>query len=48
MIWNETNMVPVRNLSLVSGQSTKKPVDWKNFLMNSKNKSQMVDVMNEV
>ena len=27
---------------------TKKPADWKNFLMNSQNKSQLVDVMNEV
>jgi len=35
------------NLS-IGGQLTNKPADWKNFLMNSQNKSQLVDVINEV
>jgi len=33
---------------IIGGQLTNKPADWKNFLMNSQNKSQLVDVMNEV
>ena len=33
---------------IIGGQLTKKPADWKNFLKNSQNKSQLVDVMNEV
>ena len=33
---------------IIGGQLTKKPADWKNFLKNSQNKSQLLDVMNEV
>ena len=33
---------------IIGGQLTKRPADWKDFLMNSENKSQLVHVMNEV
>ena len=33
---------------LIGGQLNTRPADWKDFLMNSENKSQLVAVMNEV
>ena len=33
---------------IIGGHLTKRPADWKDFLMNSENKCQLVDVMNEV
>ena len=33
---------------VIGDKLTNKPADWKNFLMNSQNKSQIVDVMNKV
>ena len=33
---------------IIGGQLTKRPADWKDFLMNSENKCQLADVMNEV
>ncbi len=33
---------------IIGGPLTKKPADWKNFLMNGENKSQLVRVMGEV
>ena len=33
---------------IIVGQLTKRPADWKDFLMNSENISQLVHVMNEV
>ena len=36
------------DILIISGPLTKKPADWKTFLMNSENKSQLVDVMNDV
>ena len=45
----ERHMVGTSDTLIISGPPiAKKPADWKTFLMNSENKSQLVDVMNDV
>ena len=44
----ERQMLGTSDTLIISGPLQKKPADWKTCLMNSENKSQLVDVMNDV
>ena len=44
----ERQMLGNSDTLIISGLLQKKPADWKTFLVSSDNKSQLVDVMNDV